>query len=121
MTRTLDFSTSLHVAVEDMARLMADADLAIGAGGTTSWERCCLGLPALVAVIAANQQMIAAELGRAGAAVVLGRHGDVDADTIAGKFAEIAADPRRLAAMSANAAAVCDGLGTARVREALAA
>ncbi|MEK9753126.1 MAG: UDP-2,4-diacetamido-2,4,6-trideoxy-beta-L-altropyranose hydrolase, partial [Rhodospirillaceae bacterium] len=46
--------------VEDMATLMADADLAIGAGGTTSWERCALGLPALIVVVADNQAAVAA-------------------------------------------------------------
>jgi RimJ/RimL family protein N-acetyltransferase len=41
-----------------MAELMASADLAIGAGGSVSWERCCLGLPALVFATAANQQRL---------------------------------------------------------------
>ena len=34
--------------VEDMANLMAEADVAIGGGGTMSWERCAMGLPAPV-------------------------------------------------------------------------
>jgi len=35
---------------------MADSDLAIGAAGSTSWERCCLGLPTLLIVLAENQR-----------------------------------------------------------------
>lgn len=45
----------LHVQVENMAELMAKADLAIGAGGATTWERCCLGLPSFALAIAENQ------------------------------------------------------------------
>jgi len=44
-----------HVQTPRMAELMAAADLAIGAGGTAIWERCCLGLPALVSCVADNQ------------------------------------------------------------------
>ena len=39
----------------DMARLIGDADLGIGAGGATTWERCLLGLPTLTVVVATNQ------------------------------------------------------------------
>ena len=48
-------NTSLHVQIANMAELMAQADLAIGAGGATTWERLCLGLPSLVVTIAKNQ------------------------------------------------------------------
>ena len=45
-----------HVQTDNMAALMATADLAIGAGGSATWERCCLGLPSLSISIASNQQ-----------------------------------------------------------------
>jgi UDP-2,4-diacetamido-2,4,6-trideoxy-beta-L-altropyranose hydrolase len=45
-----------HVQTERMAELMLAADLAIGAGGGAAWERCCLGLPALVLCAADNQR-----------------------------------------------------------------
>jgi UDP-2,4-diacetamido-2,4,6-trideoxy-beta-L-altropyranose hydrolase len=38
-----------------MAKLMASCDAAIGAGGTTQWERACIGIPSLVVSIANNQ------------------------------------------------------------------
>lgn len=44
-----------HIQTDKMAELMAGADLAIGAGGAATWERCCLGLPALSICVAANQ------------------------------------------------------------------
>jgi len=64
------------VGVADMATLMADADLAIGGAGGTAWERCCLGLPALLLILAENQRPGAEALDRAGAAVLLGEHDD---------------------------------------------
>lgn len=63
--------TEVVVNVSDMARRMSEADLAIGAAGSTSWERCCLGLPTLMLVLADNQREIAEALSRAGAAVFL--------------------------------------------------
>lgn len=45
-----------HVQTSRMAELMAAADLAIGAGGSAIWERCCLGLPALTLCVAENQR-----------------------------------------------------------------
>lgn len=44
-----------HVQTHRMAQLMAEADLAIGAGGSVTWERCCLGLPTLAICVADNQ------------------------------------------------------------------
>lgn len=54
--------------VENMAELMVKADLAIGAGGTTSWERCCLGLPSLLIKVAENQRQVIHQLVEAAAA-----------------------------------------------------
>ena len=49
---SLDRTISLRVDTAEMPRLMRDADLAIGAAGTTSWERCCMGLPAIAVILA---------------------------------------------------------------------
>lgn len=65
-------SLHLHVQAQNMAALMAAADLALGAGGTTTWERCFLGLPALVTVIAENQRSIAKDTAAAGLVRYLG-------------------------------------------------
>ena len=54
--------TTLHVQVDNMAQLMARADLAVGAGGSTTWERLCLGLPSLVVTIAENQNRFTEDL-----------------------------------------------------------
>lgn len=57
--------------IGDMAERMARADLAIGAGGGTSWERCCLGLPTLLIVLAENQRQASHALNSAGAALLV--------------------------------------------------
>jgi UDP-2,4-diacetamido-2,4,6-trideoxy-beta-L-altropyranose hydrolase len=69
--------TKVKVNVNDMAQLMADSDLAIGAAGSTSWERCCLGLPAFVVVLAANQRDAAIALEQTGSVKLLGSIDDI--------------------------------------------
>lgn len=116
---TLSWPCEVAVNVTDMARLMADADLAIGAVGGTTWERCALGLPTLMVVIADNQAAAAAALDRAGAAILVGREDDpamIPALQVA--LARMAADaPRR--ALADRTAQICDGGGTRRLVTAL--
>ncbi|MBD3821716.1 MAG: UDP-2,4-diacetamido-2,4,6-trideoxy-beta-L-altropyranose hydrolase [Thiotrichales bacterium] len=64
-------NTVVKTNVSNMAELMANADLAIGAAGATTWERCCLGLPTIQLVIAENQRQIAEALARVNAILVL--------------------------------------------------
>ncbi|WP_341798956.1 UDP-2,4-diacetamido-2,4,6-trideoxy-beta-L-altropyranose hydrolase [Rhizobium tumorigenes] len=71
LARTMPWLTSVHINVPDMARLMAESDLAIGAAGGTAWERCCLALPSLIVIIADNQRQGALALSLSKAAVVL--------------------------------------------------
>ncbi len=101
------------VGVSDMAALMAEADLAIGAAGTTTWERCCLGLPTLMLVIADNQKDIARLVVGAGAAL------EATPGTIPGQLRQLAAQPQTLQSLSQAAAQVCDGRGASRVADAL--
>jgi UDP-2,4-diacetamido-2,4,6-trideoxy-beta-L-altropyranose hydrolase len=44
-----------YCQVSNMAMFMNEADLMLGAGGSTTWERCFLRLPALVTAVAENQ------------------------------------------------------------------
>lgn len=67
----LPFQTMISVNVTDMAHRMYLADLSIGAAGGTSWERCCLGLPAILVVLADNQIAGARALQESGAAAVI--------------------------------------------------
>lgn len=62
----LRWHVEVLVNIKDMAQRMADSDLAIGAAGATSWERCCLGLPTLLVVLADNQKDAADHLNKTG-------------------------------------------------------
>jgi UDP-2,4-diacetamido-2,4,6-trideoxy-beta-L-altropyranose hydrolase len=73
----------LHNNLPTLAPLMAKADLAVGASGATSWERLCLGLPAIVVSLADNQRGIAEELNRRGLVQWLGHQKSVDEDVLA--------------------------------------
>lgn len=48
----------------NMAQKIYEADMAIAAGGTSTWERCCLGLPTFLIKIASNQDKIFEVLGQ---------------------------------------------------------
>ena len=73
-----------HCQVENMAELMANADLCLGAGGTTTWERCFLGLPTLVTAVAENQMEICRDCAEEGYIYYLGRWDEVTEADIAG-------------------------------------
>jgi len=105
----------------DMPERLAEADLAIGAAGTTSWERCCLGVPGIVAVCADNQERIAEALSGAGAVDLLGRDVSIDPGAVAEAVLRLHGEQGRLAEMSASAAMLCDGRGVRRLMEVLGA
>lgn len=109
------YGYELHVQSERMAELMAESDLAIGAAGTSSWERCCLGLPALLVSLADNQLPIARSVAERGAGLYLGSHAEVTVAAIGAAVEGLRREPARLAAMARTAAALVDGQGVQRV------
>ena len=72
-----------HCQVSNMAELMAQADLSLGAGGTTTWERCFLGLPAIVTAIAENQLEVCRDCAEMGYIYYLGKWDEVTEEDIA--------------------------------------
>ena len=74
--------TTLHEPLPSLAGLIARADLAIGACGSTTWERACLGLPSLVVATSANQLAFAQALDQAGHLLLLGTEGRVSVNHI---------------------------------------
>ncbi|MGQ3210413.1 MAG: UDP-2,4-diacetamido-2,4,6-trideoxy-beta-L-altropyranose hydrolase [Shinella sp.] len=112
----MKWPTEVLINVADMGSLMAASDLAIGAAGTTSWERCCLGLPALIVVLADNQKDAARALEREGAAVALKQFPDTAFDIeLEAAVHELISAPEKLMAMSKAASAVTDGQGADRL------
>jgi UDP-2,4-diacetamido-2,4,6-trideoxy-beta-L-altropyranose hydrolase len=108
-------AATLHVSARDMARLMRGADLALGAPGVSSLERCACALPSMTVALARNQEGIGIALAEVGAHWYLGRAAEVvdsdwqDALRVLGQNKPI----RK--AMRTAAAAVCDGQGVRRV------
>lgn len=114
----LPWRCEVEVDVDDMAGLMARCDLAIGAAGSSAWERCCLGLPTLMMVLADNQRAAAAHLERAGAAIALPSSTDL-ATELRRTVDAMVKDPGALVTVSRSAAAIADGLGAQRVLAAM--
>jgi UDP-2,4-diacetamido-2,4,6-trideoxy-beta-L-altropyranose hydrolase len=106
-----------HCQVENMAGLMSRADLAIGAGGVTGWERCALGLPALLVILADNQDENVEMLERVGAAISLGWWDDLAQEKICEVLDGL--DGNHLTAMSRAGFDITDGLGADRVAAAM--
>lgn len=104
---------NVHYRTDDIARLMVEADLAAGAVGTTSWERCALGLPAVAVVTAENQRLIAARLAAAGAIDLVLE--DATLAGVAERLCRLAADGPRRSAMAEVAAALVDARGAHRI------
>lgn len=112
------FACEVQVNAQNMAERMARADWAIGAAGSSAWERCALGLPTLLLVLADNQRSIAAALHNAGAALAFN-----PADIGCAAWQDALNRFRQteyLAQMAHRAAALCDGKGAIRVANALA-
>lgn len=105
--------TEVLCGVNNMAQLMADSDLAIGAAGGAAWERCSLGLPSIVMALAQNQLDGAIALKNAGAAIVLESHHQIAGIVSATQTEEFGSE--MLTKLSSAAATVTDGQGCARV------
>lgn len=98
-----DRRLTLLVQTPGMAGLMAAADLMIGAGGATHWERACLGLPAIVVALADNQQATTQYLASLGACVDLGPADQLSAGQLAQATATLLNDAALRARISAAA------------------
>ena len=99
-------SLTYHCQIANMAELMAAADLAVGAGGTATWERACLGLPTIMIPVAQNQMAGTDAMAAAGAAWNLGYYESVTVEQIASAIAHALEHPAELRDMSERARAL---------------
>jgi spore coat polysaccharide biosynthesis predicted glycosyltransferase SpsG len=103
-----------------MARLTAEADIGIGAAGSSTWERCVLGLPSILVVLADNQRAAARAMAERGAALVV----DVDQPDFDEAFDRalwrLMRDAELRRDLARKSAEICDGLGAGRTAEAAA-
>jgi UDP-2,4-diacetamido-2,4,6-trideoxy-beta-L-altropyranose hydrolase len=105
----------VDVPAEKMPQLMCEADFAIGAGGVTALERCCLGLPSIVATIADNQTRIVAVLRNASVALDAGRIDSDFENRIERLLRESLKDSSARLGMAQAGAALIDGRGAERI------
>jgi UDP-2,4-diacetamido-2,4,6-trideoxy-beta-L-altropyranose hydrolase len=104
-----------HIQTDKMAELMAAADLAIGAGGSASWERCCLGLPALLVALADNQINIAKALDLFGACIYIGTLKTASAPIMRSTIVSLLKTQDQIKVLSKKAFSLANGLGVNRV------
>lgn len=114
LATTLPWPTEVRVNVSNMAELMANSDLAIGAAGGTSWERCCLGLPTILVVLAQNQYESAVHLAATESAHVVASVDDIPKE-MARLLPDICQEEEILTRLSSASTAISDGAGVRRV------
>lgn len=108
-------ATTVHQNLPNLADLMAYADLMISGGGSTTWERMCLGLPCLVISIAENQTPIQKQLAESGFSRFLGEMAQVKMDEITDAVRWAISHPSELAQQSKACQTMVSGSGAAIV------
>lgn len=105
----------LYIQVNNMAELMANADLFIGAGGGSTWERMCLGLPSAVITIAPNQVDATRDLHEEGLLQWAGDHEQISVDRLHSVIKASLSDAENNCQQSRRGMALVDGCGANRV------
>jgi len=103
---------NFYEQVENMSKYMKRADLAIGAGGTSTWERCCLGLPTIVTILSKDQKKIAEDLSKIGCVINLGVAEKTTKSDYVRALNEI--DLKKLEEISKKCLVLVDGKGVKR-------
>ncbi|MFD2369379.1 UDP-2,4-diacetamido-2,4,6-trideoxy-beta-L-altropyranose hydrolase [Brevibacillus sp. GCM10020057] len=108
-------NVQLHIQTPKMPEIIARSGYVIGAGGTNTWERCCLGKPTLLLTVAENQVEISKEVHRQGAALYLGCAERISAYELGKVIRELHNKPEILNKMAEIAFTLVDGRGVDRV------
>lgn len=111
---------NFHCQINNMAEFMAKADFAVCAGGTITWERCCLGLPAIVMATAENQVALSSFSAQQGLCLYLGKTDIVSIEKIESALRIFCNSPELLQSFSAKSKRIVDGRGVHRVLGVLA-
>jgi UDP-2,4-diacetamido-2,4,6-trideoxy-beta-L-altropyranose hydrolase len=111
--------SSKHIRLEsnvlNMPSLMAWADIAISAGGSTSWELAFMGMPCVILVMAENQIYVARQLGKIGFAINLGWHEDIELNKTADNLTKLLNDYKTRLNMSEIGPELVDGKGLDKI------
>lgn len=118
LAESLAYQVDVFSNVTNMAELMSDCDLAIGAAGSTSWERCCLGLPTLMLVVADNQLEVAKSLEQSNAVMRLQNLNEISIE-LEECFLKLHNQGSSLLDLSQSARNVTSGSGIQGVKDAM--
>ena len=110
----------LHSFVSDFYRLMTEADLFVGAGGGTSWERAAMGLPTICIAVSNNQQANGEVMAAAGAHVFMGAREQVSVEQLRLAIGFVAGNQGLRQSLAQQSRLLVDGRGAQRVAATLA-
>lgn len=95
-------NSQCHIQTNKIAQLMDNADLIIGAGGTTTWERCILGVPSITLIIAENQIELTEMVHAYGATINLGYYKNVTKEKLEKALTTMLQNPQRVRELGIN-------------------
>lgn len=100
----------------DLASLYAEGDLAIGAGGSSNWERLCINIPSIVITFGEDQKMATRALSREGLIFYVG-----DAETVSDQdiHDQITVRIKQSYSSLLTSSDLIDGAGVRRIHDAL--
>lgn len=113
--KSAPFKSQLLVSVDDVAEVMAWADVAIATGGSTSWELAFMGLPSVLVILAENQRPVSEKLESTGISINLGWHNKVKLDSITKVVESIIRDHKARDTMSNSGRSLVNGDGSDEV------
>lgn len=108
----------IYSTLPSLSTLIVKADLAIGAAGITNWERLCLGLPAIIVILADNQGAIANWLHHEGLVILLGHKNKISKNVVSHTLTKLINEGLEQT-WSHKCRHIVDGKGVERVSEIL--
>lgn len=111
--------TTVYSNLPNLAELMLTADLAIGGGGVTTWERICMCLPSIVVILSENQKFSCEALASSGYIISAGPSALIKPQELRGLIEKCVNSPELMTSISNRAAHLVDGRGTLRITELL--
>jgi spore coat polysaccharide biosynthesis predicted glycosyltransferase SpsG len=114
-----DTSLRLHVDSHAMAELMSQADLAVGAGGSSVWERATLGLPTVTVILADNQRRMAEAMAQVGLTLAVDATASDFEDRLVAAVRRLVDDAALRRWLFEAPCHACDGKGAERVAQAM--
>jgi UDP-2,4-diacetamido-2,4,6-trideoxy-beta-L-altropyranose hydrolase len=108
-------NVNYYCNISNMAELILRADIGIGAGGSSIWERCYLGLPSITSVVASNQIETTKDVASLGAIDYLGCSKILSYDNYAAALLKAIINPNHVKLISTKALSLVNGVGTPAV------